>query len=169
MKPQKQGLSPKLKIVNDDPTTTVVLFVHATILALDGENNGERTNDENRPPRQDNRPPRTDNRPPRHRQPSSSHRQSSATQDNRPPRTDNRPPRTEGENATNLATESENNRVTAMAAVVAVVVVHLQLLLIPIYVILYFKTKKHTKIVLTLISNSILRTMKKYVSLHWAV
>jgi hypothetical protein len=33
MKPLKQGHNPKLKIVNDDQTTTVVLFVHAMILA----------------------------------------------------------------------------------------------------------------------------------------
>ena len=74
------------------------------------QNDGERTNDENRPPRQDNRPPRTDNRPPRqdNRPPRTDNRP--PRQDNRPPRQDNRPARTEGENATNLATESENNR-----------------------------------------------------------
>jgi ribonuclease J len=59
----------------------------------------ERPKEENRSPRQDNRPPRTENRPPR--------------QDNRPPRPDSRPPRaprSEGENATSVASESENNR-----------------------------------------------------------
>lgn len=66
----------------------------------------ERPSDENRPPRQDNRPPRTENRPPRqdNRPPRG---------DNRPPRPDNRPPRAprpEGENATSVASESENNR-----------------------------------------------------------
>lgn len=59
----------------------------------EGENSGamnERPSDENRPPRPDNRPPR---------------------QDNRPPRPDNRPPRSaEGENATSVASESENTR-----------------------------------------------------------
>ncbi len=75
----------------------------------EGENSGamnERPSDENRPPRQDNRPPRTENRPPRpdNRPPRA---------DNRPPRPDNRPPRAprpEGENATSVASESENSR-----------------------------------------------------------